>query len=221
MTSKLLNKFPIPENFPDILHDFAKEVVREQPKDILDFAVEYFKALESGTPLDYGHKHEKLNSCDTNELATNPATKTNFDIKREEKPKEEIDNNSIEEKEGQQSNQSGSSSSNKNEESHSESASQKNDNEEQNEKEPSVHDERVKDFISDIFKESMNVVSRSQNSLLYSNRQPEELAPVENNPLIKSEEQQAKDFIEDVMRTSQEEVRHMIQGLKPNEDKED
>ena len=116
MTSKLLNKFPIPENFPDILHDFAKEVVREQPKDILDFAVEYFKALESGTPLDYGHKHEKLNSCDTNELATNPATKTNFDIKREEKPKEEIDNNSIEEKEGQQSNQSGSSSSNKSEE---------------------------------------------------------------------------------------------------------
>ena len=221
MTSKLLNKFPIPENFPDILHDFAKEVVREQPKDILDFAVEYFKALESGTPLDYGHKHEKLNSCDTNELATNPATKTNFDIKREEKPKEEIDNNSIEEKEGQQSNQSGSSSSNKNEESHSELASQKNDNEEQNEKEPSVHDERVKDFISDIFKESMNVVSRSQNSLLYSNRQPEELAPVDNNPLIKSEEQQAKDFIEDVMRTSQEEVRHIIQGLKPNEDKED
>ena len=219
MTSKLLNKFPIPENFPDILHDFAKEVVREQPKDILDFAVEYFKALESGTPLDYGHKHEKLNSCDTNELATNPATKTNFDIKREEKPKEEIDNNSIEEKEGQQSNQSGSSSSNKSEE--SQSVSQKNGNEEQKEKEPSVHDERVKDFISDIFKESMNVVSRSQNSLLYSNGNPEELAPVDNNPLIKSEEQQAKDFIEDVMRSSQEEVRHIIQGLKPNEDKED
>ena len=219
MTSKLLNKFPIPENFPDILHDFAKEVVREQPKDILDFAVEYFKALESGTPLDYGHKHEKLNICDTNELATNPATKTNFDIKREEKPKEEIDNNSIEEKEGQQSNQSGSSSSNKSEE--SQSVSQKNDNEEQKEKEPSVHDERVKDFISDIFKESMNVVSRSQNSLLYSNGNPEELAPVDNNPLIKSEEQQAKDFIEDVMRSSQEEVKHIIQGLKPNEDKED
>ena len=219
MTSKLLNKFPIPENFPDILHDFAKEVVREQPKDILDFAVEYFKALESGTPLDYGHKHEKLNSCDTNELATNPATKTNFDIKREEKPKEEIDNNSIEEKEGQQSNQSESSSSNKSEE--SQSVSQKNDNEEQKEKEPSVHDERVKDFISDIFKESMNVVSRSQNRLLYSNGNPEELATVDNNPLIKSEEQQAKDFIEDVMRSSQEEVRHIIQGLKPNEDKED
>ena len=84
-----------------------------------------------------------------------------------------------------------------------------------------MHDERVKDFISDIFKESMNVVSRSQNSLLYSNGNPEELAPVDNNPLIKSEEQQAKDFIEDVMRSSQEEVRHIIQGLKPNEDKED
>ena len=218
MTSKLLNKFPIPENFPDILHDFAKEVVREQPKDILDFAVEYFKALETGTPLDYGHKHEKLNSCDTNELATNPATKTNFDIKREDKPKEEIDNNSIEEKEGQQSNQSGSSSSNKSEESHNESVSQKNDNEEQKEKEPETH---VKDFISDIFKESMNAVSRSQNSLLYSNIKPIEPAVVDNNQLIKSDEQQAKDFIEDVLRSSQEEVKHIIQNLKPEEDKED
>ena len=152
MTSKLLNKFPIPENFPDILHDFAKEVVREQPKDILDFAVEYFKALETGTPLDYGHKHEKLNSCDTNELATNPATKTNFDIKREDKPKEEIDNNSIEEKEGQQSNQSGSSSSNKSEESHNESVSQKNDNEEQNKAVIKVFNDAFGNHILDIDK---------------------------------------------------------------------
>lgn len=184
MTSKLLNKFPIPENFPDILHDFAKEVVREQPKDLLDFAVEYFKAMKNGTTLDYGHKHEKHNSIDTNDVATNPATKTIFDIRREDKPKEEINNNSIEEKEGQQS-QSGSHSNN------SESKSEGK------------------------VKESMNVVSKSQNSLLYSERKPDES---DNNQMIKSDEQQAKDFIEDVLRTSQEEVQHIIQGLKQKED---
>lgn len=191
MTSKLLNKFQIPENFTDILHDFAKEVVREQPKDIIDFAVEYFKAKENGTQLDYGHKNERGNSIDTNEVATNPATKTNFDIKREDRKKEEINNNnnSIEEKEGQHSNQS--------EESNNES------------------DGKVKNFINDIFKESMNVVSRSQNSIIYSERKLDEPAVIDN---IKSDEQQAKDFIEDVLRSSQEEVQHIIQGLNQNED---
>ena len=191
MTSKLLNKFQIPENFTDILHDFAKEVVREQPKDIIDFAVEYFKAKENGTQLDYGHKNERGNSIDTNEVATNPATKTNFDIKREDRKKEEINNNnnSIEEKEGQHSNQS--------EESNNES------------------DGKVKNFINDIFKESMNVVSRSQNSIIYSERKLDEPAVIDN---IKSDEQQAKDFIEDVLRSSQEEVQHIIQCLKQNED---
>ena len=191
MTSKLLNKFQIPENFTDILHDFAKEIVREQPKDILDFAVEYFKAMENGTQLDYGHKNERDNSIDTNEVATNPATKTNFDIKREDRQKEEINNNnnSIEEKEGQHSNQS--------EESNNES------------------DGKVKNFINDIFKESINVVSRSQNSILYTERKLDEPAVIDN---IKSDEQQAKDFIEDVLRSSQEEVQHIIQGIKQNED---
>lgn len=191
MTSKLLNKFQIPENFTDILHDFAKEVVREQPKDIIDFAVEYFKAKENGTQLDYGHKNERGNSIDTNEVATNPATKTNFDIKREDRQKEDINNNnnSIEEKEGQHSNQS--------EESNNES------------------DGKVKNFINDIFKESMNVVSRSQNSIIYSERKLDEPAVIDN---IKSDEQQAKDFIEDVLRSSQEEVQHIIQGINQNED---
>ena len=61
----------------------------------------------------------------------------------------------------------------------------------------------------------MNVVSKSQNSLLYSERKPDES---DNNQMIKSDEQQAKDFIEDVLRTSQEEVQHIIQGLKQKED---
>ena len=56
MSSKFSNKYPIPEKFPQILHDYAKEVVRCQPKDIIDFSFQYFFNLEnritsSFTPL--------------------------------------------------------------------------------------------------------------------------------------------------------------------------
>ncbi len=47
MASKYLQKFPIPEAFPDILHDYAREVLRDQPQDIIEFSIGYFTALES------------------------------------------------------------------------------------------------------------------------------------------------------------------------------
>ena len=53
MTSKFSNKYPIPEKFPEILHDFAREVVRYMPKDILDFAIQYFFYLEQNVPFNY------------------------------------------------------------------------------------------------------------------------------------------------------------------------
>ena len=53
MTSRLSNKFPIPEGFPEILHDFAKEVVRYHPSDIFDFAIQYFNSIEIERPLNY------------------------------------------------------------------------------------------------------------------------------------------------------------------------
>ena len=46
MASKYLQKYPVPEPFPDMLHDFAREVLRDQPENIYDFGYEYFKALE-------------------------------------------------------------------------------------------------------------------------------------------------------------------------------
>jgi len=42
------NKYPIPEGFQDILHDFIKEVIRANPNDIYDFGIQYFSKLESG-----------------------------------------------------------------------------------------------------------------------------------------------------------------------------
>ena len=53
MSSRSSNKYPIPEKFPEILHDFSREVLRYMPKDILDFSVQYFYSLEIGSPLNY------------------------------------------------------------------------------------------------------------------------------------------------------------------------
>lgn len=46
MASKYLQKFPVPENFYEVLHDFAREVIRDQPEDIIAYAANYFEAKE-------------------------------------------------------------------------------------------------------------------------------------------------------------------------------
>ena len=45
MASKFIAKYPVPDEFPDILHDFAREVLRDQPEDIYEYGAQYFKAL--------------------------------------------------------------------------------------------------------------------------------------------------------------------------------
>ena len=45
MASKYLQKYPVPEDFPDLLHDFAREVLRDQPDDIYQYGAQYFKAM--------------------------------------------------------------------------------------------------------------------------------------------------------------------------------
>lgn len=45
MASKFIAKYPVPDEFPDILHDFAREVLRDQPDDIYEYGAQYFKAL--------------------------------------------------------------------------------------------------------------------------------------------------------------------------------
>jgi hypothetical protein len=58
MASKYIKKFKVPDNFENILSDFAKEILRNQPKDIIDFGIEYFKGIETNTKLDYANKGE-------------------------------------------------------------------------------------------------------------------------------------------------------------------
>jgi serine/threonine protein phosphatase PrpC len=42
MTAKALKQFAMPEGFPELLKDFAREVLRTQPPNVNEFAVEYF-----------------------------------------------------------------------------------------------------------------------------------------------------------------------------------
>lgn len=46
MASKYLQKFPVPKDFPDIINDLAKEILRNQPEDIIEFSALYFKCLQ-------------------------------------------------------------------------------------------------------------------------------------------------------------------------------
>ena len=53
MSSLFSNKYPIPNDFQQILHDFTKEIVRNKPKDILDFSIHYFYCLENNLKFNF------------------------------------------------------------------------------------------------------------------------------------------------------------------------
>ena len=46
MASKYRKKFELPEGFYEILENYSREVLRDQPLDIVEFSYMYFKALE-------------------------------------------------------------------------------------------------------------------------------------------------------------------------------
>ena len=46
MASKYRKKFALPEEFYPILEAYTREVLRDQPVDILEFSYLYFKSLE-------------------------------------------------------------------------------------------------------------------------------------------------------------------------------
>ena len=53
MASKYLQKFPIPGKFPEMLHDFAREVLREQPENVYAFGFQFFRAMENGHEFNF------------------------------------------------------------------------------------------------------------------------------------------------------------------------
>jgi Ca2+-binding EF-hand superfamily protein len=52
MSSKFAKQYKVPPEFPEILKDFAREVLRMQPANINEFAAKYFDCLASGLPAD-------------------------------------------------------------------------------------------------------------------------------------------------------------------------
>jgi hypothetical protein len=63
MASKYIQKFPIPDGFPEIIHDLSKEILRNQPEDIVEFCALYFKCLQEGIVLDYSKRGKNI-PCD-------------------------------------------------------------------------------------------------------------------------------------------------------------
>ena len=97
MSSKYIKKYSIPPGFQSLLSEFTKEILRNQPKDIVDFAVEYFKCLQQGLILDYPHRGQNI-PCDFKpsipkipELLKNQANNYNYskaEIKHRERKEE-------------------------------------------------------------------------------------------------------------------------------------
>ena len=48
MASKYLQQFPVPHGFQEVLADLTREILREQPNNIIEFAALYFEGLEKG-----------------------------------------------------------------------------------------------------------------------------------------------------------------------------
>ena len=51
MASRYRKKFALPEDFMEILESYSREVLRDQPIDIIEFSYLYFKALEEVSPI--------------------------------------------------------------------------------------------------------------------------------------------------------------------------
>ena len=47
MASRQSLDYQIPTNFPDLLNEFTLEILRNQPQDIYEFGLRYFRALEN------------------------------------------------------------------------------------------------------------------------------------------------------------------------------
>ena len=93
MSSKYIKKYSIPPGFQSLLSEFTKEILRNQPKDIVDFAVEQFKFLQQGLILDYPHRGQNI-PCDFKpavpKIPPSLKNQTNYDVysKEEVKPQE-------------------------------------------------------------------------------------------------------------------------------------
>ena len=71
MSSKFSNKYFIQEEFQKILNNFTRAIIFYKPKDIIDFAVNYFISLEKKVPLDQILEQQKLKNIQKTDSTLN------------------------------------------------------------------------------------------------------------------------------------------------------
>ena len=71
MSSKFSNKYFIQEEFQKILNNFTKAIIFYKPKDIIDFAVNYFISLERKIPLEQILEQQKLKNIQKTDSTLN------------------------------------------------------------------------------------------------------------------------------------------------------
>ena len=80
MASSYQQKFPVPDNFPELLHDLMKAILREQPADIVEYSYQYFKNMSEGKGEPqaerknyYGDQMEKQKTAGHSQVIPKPA----------------------------------------------------------------------------------------------------------------------------------------------------
>ena len=71
MASKYRKKQSLPENFYPLLEDYCREVLRDQPEDIIEFSYLYFKAIEEDTLDQFNYPKKGKNIPPPREEANN------------------------------------------------------------------------------------------------------------------------------------------------------
>lgn len=72
MASKYLQKYPVPAGFQEILADLTREILRDQPPNIIEYAAKYFEMLEKGEKFEFNSKFNVAKDDKKYELAYNP-----------------------------------------------------------------------------------------------------------------------------------------------------
>lgn len=80
MASKYLKHYPVPRDFPEILSDLTKEILRYQPEDIIEFSALYFKCMQEGQVLSY-KKMGKAIPCDFKEIVPKQRESTKENVR--------------------------------------------------------------------------------------------------------------------------------------------
>jgi hypothetical protein len=75
MASKYWKRYEVPEGFNEILEDLIREILREQPSDIIAFAAHYFKCKNTGEDFLWEDPNPRgPKPCDYNKRAPTSST---------------------------------------------------------------------------------------------------------------------------------------------------